>query len=254
MSRVGGLTALAASILAVAPALATPPIGRIENEVEAVFQAAARGGPAGLEASLAACWEASAGYGVGALAPCETRERAALALIAVLRERLGPVGGAGLTEAASEARINEAYGDRGAARSDETEDAGLLAYAVARRTNPALARAPALADIEDAVAEAARLARREGPAALGNAVAACWVRLALAPPNDPDDAAEAAWRCRLRAQVGELLATRDPAFIGLVTEPEAEEKRGRLLRALTGADAAAEDATARAAARLLEAE
>lgn len=171
-------------------------IDRIASESDAVIAAARGGGVAAIRRALDECWSAGAGYGVEALGPCVTRERAALALTVRLEAKVGPLGDPALTEAASARRIAGAYSGREARPTRSAFSAEpLLVYAVGRRAEARWSRAPSLHDIAEAAASAFRRRGRGEEADLAQEAATCWIRLALSRDRD----VEQAWRCRIES-------------------------------------------------------
>lgn len=194
-------------------------VDRIEDEAAAVVRAAEVGGPAGLRKTLEDCWFSSAGYGIEALAPCVTRESAALSLTAALEARIGPLGDPALTATAARDRIETAYEARGGAPMASSAAARtLIDYAVARRVRPGWRGAPSLDDVADWAAEARRVQSRDGASAYRDAGSGCWIRLALATPDDPEKAAASAWRCQVSDMAAGALETRDPARAAFFAE------------------------------------
>lgn len=186
-----------------APAPQEPPrpriedLPRLETAAEAVVEAAAIGGAAGLTEALTSCWRSSAGYGVEALAPCALRERAAVELLSLLAPKIGPPEAETLGPAAAQRRIREAYAAREAAPTPPPGLEPLLRYDLARRIEPSWSGAPTLEQIGARIAAARRAAETGGEGALRAAAADCWMRLALDRESDGAERVDAAWACRL---------------------------------------------------------
>lgn len=165
-------------------------IDRISSESDAVIAAARTGGAAAIRRALEECWSAGAGYGIEALGPCVTREKAALALAVKLENRIGPLNEPALTIAASEDRIAAAYASR-KAQPQAFKATPLLLYAVGRRVEPKWADAPTLREMTAAARKAAwRRWERDAEAATS-----CWIGLAVSKDGGRKDA----WRCWMEA-------------------------------------------------------